>query len=59
MYRLISNTVFTAVHVVVEEDDDLIPKRKRGKEKEGNPIREESRKAKSLENKKTGKKVLR
>lgn len=50
MYRLIPD--FMAVHVVGFADDALIPKRKKGKEREGNPIRMENRKAKSLENRK-------
>jgi hypothetical protein len=48
MYRLIP--IFTAGHVVGEADDALIPKRKKGKEREGNPIKMENGKAKSLEN---------
>lgn len=57
MYRLIP--IFTAVHVVGEADDALIPKRNNRKEREGNPIRMENGKVKSLENRKNGKKVLR
>jgi hypothetical protein len=57
MYRLIP--IFTAVHVVGFADDALIPKRNNRKEREGNPIRMENGKVKSLENRKNGKKVLR